>query len=182
MLDAAIQVLGTGGARALTHRAADDMAGLPQGTTSNYFRTRKALIAGVLAHICAIQAEPADLLNAADLTVEDWVQMTAEHIEFSLGPGRILTLARHALMLEASLNPALRPTMIAESQRWWNMGAELLRRLGSPDPVRRGRWLFVYVDGLLVDQLSRPDAEFDAEAAVRAVLDGIMAPSLDGAP
>ncbi|HEX5298168.1 MAG TPA: TetR/AcrR family transcriptional regulator [Streptosporangiaceae bacterium] len=49
--DAAIAVLAEHGARGLTHRAVDRAAGLPAGTTSNYARTRAALLTLVLARI-----------------------------------------------------------------------------------------------------------------------------------
>jgi Tetracyclin repressor-like, C-terminal domain len=47
--------------------------------------------------------------------------------------------------------------------------------LGCPDPAQRSRWLFAYIDGLLADQLARPDKDFDAAAAVRAGLYGLLA-------
>ena len=46
-LDAAIELLGTHGLKALTHRRVDVRAELPPGSTSNYFRTRDALLRGV---------------------------------------------------------------------------------------------------------------------------------------
>src|SRR5690242_7844626 len=49
--DAAIAVLAEHGARGLTHRAVDQAAGLPPGTTSNYARTRAALLTLVLTRI-----------------------------------------------------------------------------------------------------------------------------------
>src|SRR3954447_21985523 len=49
--DAAIAVLAEHGARGLTHRAVDQAAGLPPGTTSNYARTRAALLTLALARI-----------------------------------------------------------------------------------------------------------------------------------
>ena len=49
VLDAAIEVLGTRGLRGLTHRAVDEVAGIPQGSTSNYFRTRESLLEAVVA-------------------------------------------------------------------------------------------------------------------------------------
>lgn len=48
VLDAAIELLGTEGLRALTHRRVDSIADVPAGSTSNYFRTRQALVEGVL--------------------------------------------------------------------------------------------------------------------------------------
>jgi AcrR family transcriptional regulator len=51
LTDAAIDVLAELGMRGLTHRAVDARSGLPQGTTSAYFRTRKALIEAVVRRL-----------------------------------------------------------------------------------------------------------------------------------
>lgn len=175
VLAAAVEVLGTGGARALTHRAVDRAAGLAEGTTSNHFRTRKALVAGVLGFISRAEAAPLDeLIPAEGLSLDGLVELSAQRVEFLLGEGRTLTVARHALFLEAALDPALRPDLVAESQAWWSLGAALLERLGVPDAEVRSRWLFAYVDGLLADQLARPSEAFDARAAVRAGLEGLL--------
>lgn len=175
VLAAAVQVLGTGGARALTHRAVDRAAGVPEGTTSNHFRTRRALVAGVLQFISAAEAAPIqDLGLESGMTVDELVALSAERMEFLLGPGRTLTLARHTLFLEAALHPELQPDLLTASQSWWRLGTSLFERLGVADPEDRGRWLFAYIDGLLADQLARPSSDFDAEAAVRAALDGLL--------
>src|SRR6476469_5333345 len=89
---AAVQVLGTGGSRALTHRAVDRAAGVAEGTTSNYFRTRKALVAGVLGYISRAESAPLDgLIPAGGLGVDELVALSAQRIEYLLGPGRTLT-------------------------------------------------------------------------------------------
>lgn len=49
--DAGLSVLATDGSRGLTHRAVDTVAGVPVGTTSNYFRSRDALIEGLVERI-----------------------------------------------------------------------------------------------------------------------------------
>lgn len=51
LTDAAIAVLGKRGAHGLTHRAVDDEAALPKGTTSNYFPSRDALLEATLARV-----------------------------------------------------------------------------------------------------------------------------------
>src|SRR5690348_16221423 len=106
VLAAAVEVLGSGGSRALTHRALDRAAGVAEGTTSNYFRTRKALVAGVLAYNSQAESEPIELPSGG-LGVEELVALSAQRIDYLLGPGRSLTLARHALFLEAALDPGL---------------------------------------------------------------------------
>jgi AcrR family transcriptional regulator len=58
--DAAIAVLAEHGARGLTHRAVDQAAGLPAGTTSNYARTRAALLTLVLTRIAELDVAEAE--------------------------------------------------------------------------------------------------------------------------
>ena len=50
-LAAAASLVGTQGTRALTHARVDAEAGLPRGSTSNHFRTRASLLAGLAAWI-----------------------------------------------------------------------------------------------------------------------------------
>lgn len=49
LADAALDVLADEGMRGLTHRAVDRRAAMPPGTTSAYFRTRAALLTGLVA-------------------------------------------------------------------------------------------------------------------------------------
>ena len=68
--DAAIAVLAEHGARGLTHRAVDQAAGLPPGTTSNYARTRAALLTLTLARIDELDtAEATGGEGVVDVTI-----------------------------------------------------------------------------------------------------------------
>src|SRR6185437_6307378 len=49
ILDAAIDILCDDGVGGLTHRQVDSRAGMPAGTTSNYFRNRQALLGATAA-------------------------------------------------------------------------------------------------------------------------------------
>ena len=51
ILDTAVDILADTGIGGVTHRQVDDRAGLPAGTTSNYFRTRLALLEATTAHV-----------------------------------------------------------------------------------------------------------------------------------
>jgi DNA-binding transcriptional regulator YbjK len=73
-------VLADHGARGLTHRAVDQAAGLPPGTTSNYARTREALLTLILARIAELDlAEGAagvagsGLADAVARMVHQWI-------------------------------------------------------------------------------------------------------------
>jgi len=51
MADAAIVIIGERGLRALTHRAVDQALALPDGSTSYYLRTRRALLERVVTRL-----------------------------------------------------------------------------------------------------------------------------------
>ncbi|NUP52351.1 MAG: TetR family transcriptional regulator, partial [Catenulispora sp.] len=55
--DTAIALLAERGLRGLTHRAVDEAAGLPPGSTSNHARTRSALLETTFARLCRLEAE-----------------------------------------------------------------------------------------------------------------------------
>lgn len=57
LLDAAVRVVSDGGLRALTHRAVDAEAGVPEGSTSTSYRTRIALLTALTAHVSWLLAD-----------------------------------------------------------------------------------------------------------------------------
>ena len=67
IVDGAIHVLGTCGSRGLTHRAIDKYLGLPEGSSSNYFRTRRALEIAIFIRVIEIDI---DVLTSAVAKVE----------------------------------------------------------------------------------------------------------------
>jgi DNA-binding transcriptional regulator YbjK len=111
LCDAAIQVLAEHGSRGLTHGQVDRYAGVPEGTTSYYYRTRAALLRGVgkrvgeidVANLRSVIDEPLDpqspFAHLAELTM-----MQAD------GPGLMLNRARHELLLGAARDPDLAET------------------------------------------------------------------------
>ncbi|GAA0036141.1 MULTISPECIES: TetR/AcrR family transcriptional regulator [Brevibacterium] len=60
--DSAIAVVAEQGVRGLTHRAVDAMAELPVGSTSNVYRTRDALVTGILERIGELNSRQFDRL------------------------------------------------------------------------------------------------------------------------
>ncbi|MCV7031028.1 TetR/AcrR family transcriptional regulator [Mycobacterium sherrisii] len=108
LCDAAIRVLAEHGSRGLTHGQVDRCAGVPEGTTSYYYRTRAALLRGAgwriaeidVANLQSVIDEPLDPVSPfaylAELTM-----MQAD------GPGLMLNRARQELLLAAVRDPAL---------------------------------------------------------------------------
>ncbi|MDG4785884.1 TetR family transcriptional regulator [Micromonospora sp. WMMD1102] len=174
--DAAIELVAELGMRGLTHRAVDARAGLPLGSTSVYFRTRKALIEAVVRRLADL--DRADL-EATDLPTEPPAESPTEPPAESpawggpLGPreldqlagrianvldhwltaGRTRTLARYACLLEATHHPELRE-ILAYGTASRNQARALLAQAGAADPERSGNHLVACVDGLLFDRLA----------------------------
>lgn len=55
--DTALTLLAERGMRGLTHRAVDERAGLPQGSTSNHARTRQALLEAAVRRLAEREAQ-----------------------------------------------------------------------------------------------------------------------------
>jgi DNA-binding transcriptional regulator YbjK len=176
-LDAALALLGSGGSRGLTHGAVDRAGSLPAGTTSNHFRTREQLLAGALEHLATREVamiEAFEAASAVPASAEDLVAETASMIGYLLGPGRTRTLARHAVFLEAAWRPELQAALRQATAPFWRLLEERLGRLGCPDPAASARTLLACVDGIVLDQLIRPEAGFDASAALRPLVRALL--------
>ncbi|MEJ3744591.1 TetR family transcriptional regulator [Actinomycetes bacterium KLBMP 9797] len=178
ILDAAIEVLGTRGTRHLTHRAVDAEAGLPLGSTSNRFRTREALLAGVLGRVLEREIETWGRLAgvALPLAPDGFATAVAALVRELAGSGRVLTLARYAIFVEAATQPALQRQIAEALERLTAWATPIVAALGSTDPARHLRMLLSLIDGMLANQLANPDPAFDPHAAISALLRGILSP------
>jgi DNA-binding transcriptional regulator YbjK len=65
ILDAAIDILADVGVGGVTHRQVDDRARVPAGTTSNYFRTRLALLEAIAARVVELHWQYVEFAQAA---------------------------------------------------------------------------------------------------------------------
>src|SRR5690606_16879520 len=99
-ISAAIELLANGGIRALTHLRVDAQAGLPRGSTSNVFRTREALLLGVCEHMVASELPEITAGFAAE-THHDFAESLTTLFRYMVGPNRMITAARLALIVEA---------------------------------------------------------------------------------
>ncbi|GAA1950368.1 TetR/AcrR family transcriptional regulator [Kitasatospora viridis] len=147
--DAAIALIAERGLRGLTHRAVDEAAALPPGSTSNLARTRAALLELALTRI-------AELEGGAELTAlpegpprEVLAAVVAEALHRSLTTGRAVTLARFELALEAARRPELREVYDRLGAGFVQFAAGLLARCGSADPVADARRLVRWCEGVL---------------------------------
>ncbi|MHB6910506.1 TetR/AcrR family transcriptional regulator [Streptomyces sp. DB-54] len=175
VLDAAVEVLGAEGARRLTYQAVDRAAGVPPGTTSNYFRTRAALIDGIAEHLLALEhSDRAATTEPAPGGPGELAAALAAFARHAAGPGRARTAARFALVLESSSRPELRAQLGRGRQALLERSTEWVRRLGSGAPERHGRILVDHLEGVVMRQLTFPEGTFDPLEEMCALVGGLL--------
>ena len=111
ILDAAIGILADVGVGGLTHRHVDDRAGVPAGTTSNYFRTRQALLEATAARTVDLHWQRVEALrNAVGSLDRDGVKaLMTQMLSAPDEQFRRYTLARFELFMEGTRRPELQP-------------------------------------------------------------------------
>jgi DNA-binding transcriptional regulator YbjK len=157
--DAVIRTLAERGSRGLTHRAVDEAAGLPTGSTSYYFRSRADLVACAVPRLAELDA--ADL-DGLDDEGDPAAALTAVVRSGLRGDGRARTLARYELVLEAGRRPELQEALAAGTERM----LALLRGVVGADPSAgtpgsaeaRAADLLAFLDGLLLAGVTSPPA------------------------
>jgi DNA-binding transcriptional regulator YbjK len=178
LADAAIETLASAGMRGLTHRAVDRSAGLPEGSTSYYFRTRQALLQAVVERLAELITAEIPALPVTDLDAA--AEAITTIIETGATTGRSRHLARYELILEAVRRPQLRAALTASWAGVHEAVAEQLAGLGLADPRRRAIDLLALMDGLLFDAIAgtgdRDLARPGLRATVQALLTAVTRP------
>jgi DNA-binding transcriptional regulator YbjK len=174
--DAAIATIAGEGMRGLTHRAVDRAAGLPEGSTSYYFRTREALLSAALARMAEL--DTADVGDPPDLgDVDGPATLLTALVRGWVTTSRERTVARYELSLESTRRPELRAKMIEYGSGFRAMAEAMLAAAGASEPRRRGRALVAYVDGLVFDQVVGVGATLD-DADLAAACRDMLATAL----
>ncbi|MFE0803467.1 TetR/AcrR family transcriptional regulator [Streptomyces sp. NPDC058812] len=179
--DAALTLLAERGMRGLTHRAVDEAAGLPQGSTSNLARTRQALLELAVRRLADREARVLGLNEMPDPRhgLDALADALALATHRALTRNRELTLARYELALEATRRPELRAHFDAAGARFREQLGALVTAMGSADPARHVLSLVAWADGLMFSCVA---GTFHAEvpslhevrAGLREVLDGML--------
>lgn len=181
LADAGITVLADRGARGLTHRAVDEAAGVPRGTSSNYFLSRDDLIAGLIERIEArLTPDPATHAElAGQAPTRDLFAAYLRDIVARLTEQREVTLA----MFELRLEGARRPEVAARMGTWLrgNFEGDVAFNAAAGLPGGRAEIaLFHYaIDGLVFDRLTLP---IDPETATDEVVSTLVAGLLQSDP
>jgi DNA-binding transcriptional regulator YbjK len=149
--DTALALLAERGMRGLTHRAVDEAAGLPQGSTSNLARTRQALLELAVRRLADREARVLALHEMPDprAGLDSLANALALAMHRALTRNRELTLARYELALEATRRPELRSYFDATGARFRDQLGALVAATGSTDPARHVLSLVAWADGLM---------------------------------
>jgi DNA-binding transcriptional regulator YbjK len=174
--DAAISTIAREGLRGFTHRAVDRTAGLAEGSTSYYFRTREALMFAALARMAELDTvdigDMPDLGGSVDLDM--LTNLLFAVVLGWLTDGRERTLARYELALESTRRPALRARLTSYGTTFQLLAEQTIAAAGASEPKRRARTLVAHLDGLMLHHLTRVGVgeldEADLMAACRDVL------------
>lgn len=172
--DAGLTVLARDGSRGLTHRAVDLAAGVPTGTTSNYFRSRGALIEGLVDRIGERLAPTTEDLARRSAGVPG-PALFADYIRDivrRLSDDRDVTLALFELRLESSRRPEVAAVLGAWQRAGFDGDVAFNAAAGLPGG-RREIALFHYaIDGLLLDRLTTP---IDPATPTDDIIDDLVA-------
>ncbi|MFB9312403.1 TetR/AcrR family transcriptional regulator [Nocardioides plantarum] len=173
LADAGISVLADEGARGLTHRAVDAHAGVPAGTTSNYFRTRDALLQALVGRIGERLAPDPEVLTRlgrrkpsrrlyADYLRDIVRRLTREHD---------VTLALFELRLEAARRPEVEEVIGAWLREGFAGDVAFNTAAGLPGGAREVVLFHYAIDGLLLDRIT---TSIDRGTSTDAVIDALV--------
>jgi DNA-binding transcriptional regulator YbjK len=177
--DAALRVLGTKGARGLTHRAVDTEAGLVEGSVSNLFRSRVALLAAANSRLAAADlAQVRAMTEAVDgggVSLNRTVSrkraaiVLAGLIEHWSSAEETLSVARLELYLEARRQPEFAMELAEARLAFVKLTEELLPWFGCTNPSSHAPSIVALMDGLLFNQLLQPATRLSARTLREAL-------------
>lgn len=159
LADTALQIVAQHGLRGLTHRAVDTAAGLPQGSTSYYHRSRAALVRAAVDRLVELDLAELDAPGPVGDPADELAGLGAELLSRWTGPEAWRHLARYELLLEGRRDPATNDVVRAAGERLRAAVTDRLAVAGVRDAPARARWFVAAVDGLLLDALVGPGAE-----------------------
>ncbi|WP_099024434.1 TetR/AcrR family transcriptional regulator [Mycolicibacterium palauense] len=145
LCDAAIRLLADDGAKGLSHLKVDRKVGVPDGTTSFYFRTRSSLLEAVARRIADLDLQD---LTAATTTTPAAPGRPGDSrpsglatlvIRSAAGEGLVRTKARYELALQAARDPVLDGILRHYTDQFFSLIRDVVLRLRSPGaPADRG--------------------------------------------
>ncbi|MBT2439075.1 TetR family transcriptional regulator [Streptomyces sp. ISL-36] len=165
LLDAAIEVLADEGARGLTFRAVDSRAGVPTGTSSNYFTDRDHLLSQVADRIFVRLTPDPDSMDTA-MRPEPSRELVVELMRWlarRMAAERTCYLGLFELRLEATRRPELRSQLTSVLRADLDQNVRFHLDSGLPGDGDTVRLLYFALTGLLLDHLTVPGLLSDGD-------------------
>lgn len=172
LCDTAIRLLADDGVKGVSHLKVDRKAGVPDGTTSFYFRTRSALLQAVAVRVSELDLK--DLSAAAN----EPSGLAALVMRSATGTRLVRTKARQELALQAIRDPLLDEALRSYRDRFLALITDAVLRLqhGHPDQALADRQAYVvmmFIGGVL-QGFAAGDRRIGSAAELDALISGII--------
>lgn len=152
VVDAALAVLGTDGARGLTHRAVDREAGLPIGSTANYFGARADLYLAMARRIFErLAPNPDDLARMEQLAIADAPEEYIADVARRLIADPDLARSLIELRLEAQRSADVAAVVVPFLRAGFDEDVRFHEVRGLPGGAPAVRALHHAINGLVMD-------------------------------
>lgn len=175
LCDTAIRLLADDGVKGVSHLKVDRKAGVPDGTTSFYFRTRSALLQAVAVRVSELDLK--DLSAAAN----EPSGLAALVMRSATGTRLVRTKARQELALQAIRDPLLDEALRSYRDRFLALITDAVLRLHpaghAPDRALADRQAYVvmmFIGGVL-QGFAAGDRRIGSAAELDALISGIIA-------
>ncbi|MFI0237420.1 TetR/AcrR family transcriptional regulator [Streptomyces sp. NPDC016845] len=175
LVDAAVEVLAAEGARGLTFRAVDTAAGVPTGTSSNYFANRDDLLHQIDAWLHERLAPDPEAVAELLKRPRDRALVTAfmHDLIGRVKGDRTGFLAMMEMRLEATRRPALRTSLMTSLRGDLDFGIAFNAESELPGGAEEITLLYLGMLGLILEHLTMPGMLDGAIPGV-SVPDGIV--------
>ena len=161
ILESATRVVAAGGMRGLTHRAVDAEAGLPQGSTSGYLRTRLALVTALAEFIAAGLIDSVEELAGRQQEGEPDGTVIEGALDLFAGwlrePDALVAQAE--LSQEAMRRPEIAEALAPARDRIEGIVRQILTVAEVEDVATSAQAIIAAMEGVLDSALTRPVAE-----------------------
>jgi DNA-binding transcriptional regulator YbjK len=189
LADAAIEILGTGGIHKLSHRAVDEQAGLPPGTSSNYFPRRGDLLAAAARRVAELHLADMAAANreaASPADQDGLARLIGASLYHSATRHRIRYLAIYELTLEATRRPDLARSMSQLASGALDTTIAEHRALGLPTSPQQAQALITLFASTLLTLVTGPPEAINRAHTLtlaRGLVSGILGtPTETGRP
>jgi AcrR family transcriptional regulator len=166
IVSATMEIVGSRGLEAVTHRSVARAAGVSLGAISHHFPSRQALLEAALTRSADREVERLDRLalelQSSLFEADDWVNAMSIALAGDLERDPVPRLAQYELLLACARNPKMRELARAWRDAHLRVASVGMRAAGSDRPEEHGRLLVVAITGLLLKQLADPEPDFDS--------------------